>query len=139
MAQGAGDFIKPGTQVEIGKVTVSYGAKDVAVKVDIGERVEPLTFKMAEKFGELLAIFDAKQKDYGKGNISEFGRTGILIRMNDKFARIKNMVIDKGQFKWLKASQAAENEPLRDSYMDIAVYAVIDWLIEEGIWDATSS
>lgn len=94
---------------------------------------EGITYSFAQRMFELIIMFDRKQKDYGRGNIKDFGRTGILIRMNDKFARIRNLVIDKetGVFNF---HPFFHNESIRDSYNDIAVYAVIDALLEEGLW-----
>jgi len=105
------------------------------------EDFEPITYEFARKIFELVALFDKKQKDYGKSNISEFGRTGVLIRMNDKLARVKNIVMMKSEngndaflFGAKDKNMQPLNESLRDSYKDIAVYAVIDWLLEDGLW-----
>ena len=95
---------------------------------------EEITHEFAAKMGELIKLFDSKQKDYGSGNISKFGRMGIGVRMNDKWERIMHLT---GNFSWGLYNTEVRNESLRDSYMDIAVYAVIDWLVEEGIWDAS--
>ena len=108
-----------------------------------GIKPEEITYDFANKIFALIELFDRKQKDYGRENIAEFGRTGVLIRMNDKMARIKN-ITKGGRLYAFEESRKANpleevliesmNEPLRDSYDDIAVYAVIDSLLEDGTW-----
>ncbi len=65
---------------------------------------------------EMLKIFIRKNKDYGKGNILDTGELGIAFRISDKLNRIKNLLITK---------QRPENETMQESWLDIAVYAVI--------------
>ncbi len=102
-----------------------------------GDAQLPITYRFMEKMLQLIVLFDKKQKDYGPKNISEFGRTGVLIRMNDKLARIKNITNNGMDGNFISGAEEGfvQNESLRDSYMDIAVYAVIDWLLEEGVWE----
>lgn len=65
---------------------------------------------------EMLKTFMKKNRDYGKGNILDTGELGIAFRVNDKLNRIKNLLITK---------QRPENETMEESWIDIAVYAVI--------------
>jgi hypothetical protein len=65
---------------------------------------------------EMLKTFIKKNKDYGKGNILDTGELGVAFRINDKLNRIKNLLMTKQQPK---------NETVEDSWLDIAVYAVI--------------
>ena len=66
-----------------------------------------------------------KQRDYGPGNISDFGELGVLVRANDKMARLKNLH---------KAGIAPSNESVEDSWLDLANYAVIALMLRRGIW-----
>lgn len=75
---------------------------------------------------EQVQLLDAKQQDYGSTNISGFGQFGVVVRMNDKFERIKHMFVKK--------RRKAENEPMRDSFRDIANYAVIALMLDMGEW-----
>lgn len=68
---------------------------------------------------ELLKTFLKKHKDYGKGNILEIGEMGIAFRIAEKVSRLKNL---------LSKGDTPENESLDDTWMDIAVYAVIAML-----------
>jgi len=72
---------------------------------------------------ELLKTFIKKHKDYGKGNILDMGELGIAFRISEKFNRIKHL---------LASGQKPENEALDDSWIDIAVYAVIALLLRRG-------
>lgn len=65
----------------------------------------------------------SKQKDYGKNNISRFGIVGIIIRLNDKLARLLNL-LDKNEESEILAV-AVEDEPIYQTYMDIVGYCVI--------------
>ena len=72
------------------------------------------------------ALMDGKQQDYGSGNISAFGTMGVVIRMSDKFERIKNLFKSK--------RRRAINESILDSFTDISNYAIIAQMLEEKSW-----
>lgn len=63
-----------------------------------------------------------KQMDYGTGNISRFGRGGLLVRCHDKMARLKNL--------HLVRSGDAANESVTDTYLDIIGYSAIGMMWE---------
>lgn len=77
----------------------------------------------AEQLEEMLRIFIKKNKDYGKGNILDTGELGILFRINDKVNRLKNLMA--------KGSNP-ENETIDETWLDIAVYAIIAILLKNG-------
>lgn len=69
-----------------------------------------------------------KHKDYGPSNIADAPGgpiNGLRVRMHDKMARINHLVDN---------NQEAVNEPLRDSFMDLANYAMIGLLVLDGKW-----
>jgi hypothetical protein len=71
-----------------------------------------------------------KHRDYGPTNISRSPGgpiNGLRVRMWDKLARINNLVDNN-----LEAS----NEPLRDSFLDLANYAVIALMVLDNEWPA---
>jgi len=70
-------------------------------------------------------LFDRKQLDYGPRNVSGFGSFGILVRMNDKFERLKHLFGKK---------RKASNEPVTDSFRDISNYGIIAMMVQEGVW-----
>lgn len=64
-----------------------------------------------------------KQHDYGHENISRFGRHGLLVRVHDKIARLKNLVLN---------SSTPNNESISDTYTDIVGYSAIGIMWERG-------
>jgi hypothetical protein len=73
---------------------------------------------------ENVQLMDKKQQDYGSNNISAFGEFGVLVRLNDKIERLKN----------LNKMPAVKNEAIEDTYQDIANYAVISLMIRRNLW-----
>lgn len=65
-----------------------------------------------------------KQTDYGSGNISRFGRDGLLVRCHDKIARLKNLHLVRGG--------ESANESITDTYTDIIGYSAIGMMWERG-------
>jgi hypothetical protein len=75
--------------------------------------------------GELLI---SKQRDYGPYNISRAPGgplNGLRVRIFDKVSRINNL-IDTGV--------EPEHESLRDSFIDLANYAIIAMMVIDGNW-----
>ena len=87
---------------------------------------EPRTFQEALGLvlDEMRDVMISKQRDYGPGNILDFGDFGVLVRANDKVARLKNLY--KGN--------RPQNETVDDSWLDLANYAVIAMLVRRGYW-----
>lgn len=89
-------------------------------------------FMSCESIAKTLA---EKQHDYGHHNIARFGRHGLLVRIHDKLARLRNLSI--------RSSGEAKNEPIADTYMDIIGYCAIgmmwerDWFLLELSADFT--
>ncbi|PIY80184.1 MAG: hypothetical protein COY80_04115 [Candidatus Pacebacteria bacterium CG_4_10_14_0_8_um_filter_42_14] len=65
---------------------------------------------------ELLEMFLQKHKDYGKGNIIANGELGIAMRISEKVERIKHLLV---------SGNTPANETVEETWVDIAVYAVI--------------
>jgi hypothetical protein len=72
-----------------------------------------------------LNLFDRKQRDYGSGNIADFGEMGVLIRLNDKINRLKNL---------LKSQASANFESVSDTWDDISNYGLIGKLCNLKLW-----
>lgn len=71
----------------------------------------------------------SKQRDYGPKNIvdSPFGADkGILVRMWDKFARLKNL---------LNAGKTPKNEPIFDTWVDIIGYSLIAIMVQHRVFE----
>ena len=81
-----------------------------------------------QKFQHAKSTLLQKHKDYGPKNIAQSPGgplNGLRVRMWDKFARINNL-IDSGA--------TPENESLKDSFLDMANYAIIAMLVLDGEW-----
>lgn len=76
--------------------------------------------------------------DYGLSNISlgsnleekqdiHLSLTGIWLRCNDKINRLKNMLKRQGK-------NYVKDEPMIDSFIDIANYGIIAMLVLRGKW-----
>lgn len=92
----------------------------------------PLSQKFHEVLREMGALHDRKQADYGRSDdpfanvraSEDFGIpgwVGALIRMNDKMRRLQAAA----------RGQNLKNESIQDSFLDLAVYAVIGLLLYE--------
>ena len=82
-----------------------------------------------QKFQYAKHVLLSKHKDYGPKNISESpggALNGLRVRMHDKLARI-NHLIDNGA--------TPENESLKDSFLDLANYAIIAMLVLDDEWE----
>ena len=73
-----------------------------------------------------IAVLDSKQQDYGPRNIADFGELGVLVRVNDKLQRLRNL-LEKGADK-------AKHEAKNDSWLDLSNYGIIGYLIATGAW-----
>lgn len=76
-----------------------------------------------QKSNNIAELLIKKQNDYGKQNILDFGEYGILVRSNDKFARLKNLYNNNKQ---------PQNESIRETWMDIAGYAILALMLIDG-------
>jgi len=74
----------------------------------------------------LVTVLISKQRDYGKNNILDFGEYGILVRINDKVSRLKNLA---------KNQTEPKNESIDDTWTDVAGYAVLAKMVREGSFE----
>lgn len=95
------------------------------------ERVEVsrMAFDIYDIQDELVALLLKKHDDYGPKNISNAPGgplNGLNVRMYDKLARLDNLISN---------NKDPKNESLRDTFLDIANYAIIGLLVLDGKWD----
>jgi hypothetical protein len=91
--------------------------------------------KVFETYMEARDILLSKHADYGPLNIANApggALNGLRVRMHDKTARI-NHLIDNAKYK------NPEHESLRDSFLDLANYAMIALLVIDGNWPTSDS
>ena len=77
----------------------------------------------AEALAHVADVVYSKQRDYGHGNIAKFGMTGIIIRTNDKYERLANLI---------SKNRDPSNEPLVDTWVDLVGYSIIALMWIEG-------
>ena len=78
-------------------------------------------------YDEARNILVGRQIDYGPNNVARAwpdAITALIVRMNDKFERIKN----------LHGSEAAFGERVRDSWLDLCNYAAIGVMVLDRTW-----
>jgi len=77
-----------------------------------------------------------KHHDYGSKNILEFKDLGVLLRLTDKMARMKNLYgITDGSFQ----QKTTANESIEDSWIDITGYGLIGLMLNKDIFDRPSA
>lgn len=79
-----------------------------------------LTFK--EITNKMNQLYDAKNADYGDSfnkTIDEFGLTAAVVRMNDKFNRVKTLT---------KTQANVNDEAITDTLLDLANYSIMTLL-----------
>ena len=72
---------------------------------------------------EMLELTTKKSNDYARdlvpfANFRTFGELGILVRMSDKFARLKTALYDR-------RDMAVTTESVEDTIIDLATYAIL--------------
>ena len=98
----------------------------------------PETEEMFQKeLNNMYLTFCRKQYDYGLNNIAmgtllsndkeiSMSLLGIIVRLNDKVNRLVNLAT-KHDFK-------AQNEPIEDAFLDVAIYCVMALIVKSGKW-----
>jgi len=79
-------------------------------------------------FDANMALLVSKHRDYGATNISNApggALNGLRVRIHDKSARINNLIDN---------NKLPEHESLRDSFIDMANYAIIALMVIDGEW-----
>jgi hypothetical protein len=77
-----------------------------------------------------------KNSDYSPANIMGTGEHGIVVRLWDKMARLMNLLGFKVEASYhsYEAPRAPKHESIEDTYMDMAVYALIGLLYRADQW-----
>jgi hypothetical protein len=86
------------------------------------------TKDVTNKFTEANDLLIKKHKDYGPTNIANAPGgplNGLRVRMHDKQARINHLIDNNLDPK---------NESLRDSFLDLANYAIIALMVLDEEW-----
>jgi ABC-type branched-subunit amino acid transport system substrate-binding protein len=82
----------------------------------------------SETYFELLDLLVTKQKDYGPDAINRApggALNGVMVRIHDKYERLRHLTA---------VGIRPEHESIRDTYKDLANYAVIALMVIDGTW-----
>ena len=112
-------------------------SEQVISSIEINYPIMMDRFKNITK--EQYVLFCRKQYDYGSGNITLGGDldddedrmlalTALVIRMNDKVNRLKNIILKH------KGNNAVKGETYMDAFKDLSVYGIIAQLVAEKVW-----
>lgn len=88
---------------------------------------------VSEVFAEAINILIGRHADYGPGNIANAypdPLTALIVRMGDKTERIKHLLSKGGD---------TYGERMRDSWLDLANYALIGVMVQDGTWPGISA
>jgi hypothetical protein len=77
---------------------------------------------LKDLLAEVRGLMEDRHRKYGAGNISKRGIPGILVRLDDKLARIDNGNHDHA------------DESYRDAWMDVVGYGLIALMCLDGNW-----
>jgi len=89
------------------------------------ECTEDHTFEIIDILLDDIKLFDQKQRDYGRLNISKFGQIGVLVRASDKIERLTNLI---------QSDRVPSNESVEDSWQDLSIYGTIARVVNKGSW-----
>jgi hypothetical protein len=84
--------------------------------------VDAWDLDLTELLQEVGILMRDRHKKYGPGNISKRGIPGVLVRLDDKLARIDNGDMDYA------------DESYRDAWMDVVGYGLIALMAIDGNW-----
>jgi hypothetical protein len=90
-----------------------------------------------ETVGQMYRVHMDKNADYSPANILATGEIGLVTRLWDKTARLMNLVgiyFDHLVHTGVRPPRRPKNEAIEDSFMDLAVYAIIGLLYRRGKW-----
>lgn len=110
-------------------VVITDLIRDLGLDTELAKVVLPVLLQN-------LQTLDRKQQDYGSANLTKFGPLGVVVRMNDKLERIVNLMKKRDHAKndGLPSTATVLNEPLADSFLDLANYALIAYVMEQKLW-----
>ncbi len=80
-----------------------------------------------------------KNHDYGSANITNFGALGVMVRLNDKVQRVRNLLSGSGATDTVKnlkgaSSMMVKDERVEDTLMDMINYATYGNMLLKGVW-----
>jgi hypothetical protein len=99
--------------------------------VTADQLAEWLATDMKHIFDKAVIVFKERQQKYGSNNIARRGAAGVVVRLDDKLARLEQLL--KG------CGSESTDESIEDTAIDIINYAGIALLCLKGRWPAYKS
>lgn len=95
---------------------------DIGVFKDEG--VKERNFMEIQK--EVVEILEERNLKYGDTNLLDMGLLGLIVRLNDKLQRIKQIPLSriKGEKEMINRIEDTEKEVLKDQLIDIQGYQI---------------
>jgi hypothetical protein len=115
LVQGAEDAPE---EEDPSELNVDHIVEMLGIRTEMGKKALALALRNVQ-------VLDSKQLDYGSANIADFGEYGVLVRANDKVARLKNLLTNVA---------SPRNESIEDSWLDLSNYSIIAVLCRRGDW-----
>ncbi len=106
-----------------GTFTISYSPS-----LDVEDDMYKALAGLASVVAQYTQIFAERQRKYGPGNINAFGARGVVVRLHDKLARLRNLYFEN------ERGGEADDETKLDTWLDIGGYGLIGAMKEEGLW-----
>lgn len=72
---------------------------------------------------DVAEVMAGRHRKYGPGNIAEFGEAGLLVRLGDKYARLKNGM-----------ERDFADESVDDTVLDVVGYGLVWLMWRRGLW-----
>lgn len=88
-----------------------------------------------EELSRCRAVMIARQRKYGKRNISKHGEVGVAMRFSDKAERINNSYFDENGNPRPQVLDNMGDESLDDTFIDAANYSLIALMLRHGTWE----
>ena len=90
------------------------------------------------KLEEIVVLIARKQHDYGHNNVERFGVPGLLVRVHDKVARLRNLsarqlaqLVEENGLP-LPPVAPERNESMQDTLIDVVGYSIVALMVIEG-------
>ena len=116
-------YLESMAQMRLAKMII----EDLHLTTDLAKAVVPVLIQN-------LATLERKQLDYGPLNLIKFGVDGVVVRSSDKLERVINLINRRRVERARGAELPTFNEPLADSFLDLANYSLIAYVMDREIW-----
>ena len=94
--------------------------------------------RFKEIVDQMYLVHLDKNADYSPANVLGMGEMGVVVRLWDKMTRLMSLLGFEVNVEFVgydpNKAKTPKNESINDTYLDMAVYAIIGRLYREGKW-----